>query len=113
MKRSTYILGLLILSLLIGGQSSAQGYEIKVQVKPWKDTTLYLANYFGSKLYYADTAQVNKKGVAVFKGKKPLKGGKYAVVAPGPKFFEVLVDEKQFFEVMTETTDLIMNFTNK
>ncbi|MDA0974279.1 MAG: hypothetical protein O2867_11155, partial [Bacteroidetes bacterium] len=72
MKRCIYILGLLSMILLFGAQASAQGYEIKVQVKPWTDTTLYLANYFGAKLYYADTAQVNKKGQATFRGKKPL-----------------------------------------
>ncbi len=113
MNRCIYLLGLISMSMFFGTQMSAQGYEIKVQVKPWTDTTLYLANYFGAKLYYADTAHVNKKGIAVFKGKKPLKGGKYAVVAPGPKFFEILIDETQFFEVMTDTMDLIMNFSSK
>jgi len=91
----------------------AQGYEIKVTVNPLKDTTMYLANYFGAKLYYADTAMVNKKGQAIFTGKKPLKGGKYALVTPGPKFFEILIDDDQFFEVVSDTNDLIMNFQVK
>ena len=64
------------LSLLFSGTASAQNYAIKLTLDDVKDTTVYLANYFGSKLYYADTAAVNSKGVALFEGKEALhKGG--------------------------------------
>jgi thiol-disulfide isomerase/thioredoxin len=104
------VLFILSLIFLFSNSSIAQGYEIKIQVKPLTDSTIYLANYFGAKMYYADTAKINKKGLAVFSGTKALKGGKYSIVTPGPKFFEVLIDEDQHFEIITDTTDLIMNF---
>ena len=57
----TRVLSAILLILAFHQIGSAQGYEIKVQVNPLKDSTIYLANYFGAKLYYADTAQINKK----------------------------------------------------
>jgi len=55
--------------------------------------TIYLANYFGNKLYYTDTAVANAKGVTVFNRAAGYKPGVYAVVIPGPKYFEFLVNE--------------------
>lgn len=55
--------------------------------------TIFLANYFGNKLYYTDTAVANAKGVTVFNRAAGYKPGVYAVVIPGPKYFEFLVNE--------------------
>jgi len=69
-------------------------HKIKVQVHGIKDTTVYLANYYGNKLFYNDTAKADSKGNFEFSGKPFNEGGKYAIVVPGPKFFEFLVDDK-------------------
>ena len=46
-----------------------------------------------------DTALSDANGKVVFAGKPQEEGGKYAVVLPGPKFFEFLmVDEPMEFE---------------
>ncbi|MBK6891798.1 MAG: hypothetical protein IPH00_01315 [Flavobacteriales bacterium] len=55
--------------------------------------TLYLANYFGNKLYYSDTTVANAKGVSVFERPNGYKAGVYALVVPGPKYFEFIVNE--------------------
>ncbi len=55
--------------------------------------TIYLANYYGNKLYYADTTVANAKGIAVFERKDGYKAGVYALVVPGPKYFEFIVNE--------------------
>ena len=102
MKRLVFVL---ITSCLIANGFS-QGYKYKFKVNGVKDTTVNLANYFGSKLYYADTALVNKSGEFVFEGKEPLPSGKYAVVLPGPTYFEILIDEPQF-EIHTDTADFV------
>ena len=52
---------------------------------------MYLANYYGNKLFYADTAIVDGKSNATFKDPKGYKAGVYAVVVPGPKYFELIV----------------------
>ena len=53
------------------------------------DDTIYLARYFGDRLYYADTA-VAKNQTVVF-NKKELIEGVYALVCPGPKYFEFII----------------------
>ena len=53
--------------------------------------TIYLANYYGNKMYYADTASVGKKGSFGFVSPTPDKGGKYGLVLPGNAFVEFLV----------------------
>jgi len=104
MKRFILVLGALILFAPAFSQKSA--YELKFKVKGVKDTSVYLANYFGSKLYYKDTAMANSKGEFVFTGKKELPAGKYAVITPGPKYFELFVQEQKF-AMETDTTDFV------
>ena len=53
--------------------------------------TVYLANYYGNKMYYADTAVVSSKGQFSFASPTPEKGGKYGVVLPGNGFVEMIV----------------------
>ena len=67
--------------------------------------TIYLANYYGNKLYYADTTIASAKGVAVFNRKDGYKAGVYAVVVPGPKYFEFIVNEP-VVEMKSDTTAL-------
>jgi thiol-disulfide isomerase/thioredoxin len=107
MNKFASLLFTVLVTVLWTSTASAQKYEIKLTLSDVADTEIFLANYFGSKLYYADTAQVNNKGVATFTGNEPLKGGKYAFVTPGPKLFEVLIDDDQQFEMITDTADFI------
>ena len=65
--------------------------------------TMFLANYFGNKLYYTDTTVANAKGVAVFNRASGYKTGVYAVVAPGTKYFEFIVNEP-VVEMHSDTT---------
>ena len=71
-----------------------------------KGDTVYLANYYGSKLYYSDTAIVDAKSNAVFKKEKGYPAGVYAVVVPGPKYFELVVNEP-VIKVATHRNDLL------
>jgi peroxiredoxin len=98
---------LLIFTLILFTSSFAQknkAYELKFKVNGVKDTTVYLANYFGEKLYYKDTTMANSKGEFVFDGSTKLPTGKYAVVTPGPRFFEIFVEEQRFY-METDTAD--------
>lgn len=74
-------------------------------------TEVYLANYYGNKLYYNDTAMVNKKGEFSFAGKPFDEQGKYAFVIPGPKYFDFIVaDEDIYFETDTSLLVPKINF---
>ena len=63
------------------------GYSIKVKINGIKDTVCHLANYYGDKQYYKDTARVDKNGNMIFDGKQKLPGGIYMVILPVKKYF--------------------------
>lgn len=99
------IIGTLLLGILVTGFSFAQkGYRLKFKVNGAQDSTIYLANYFGKKLYYRDTAKADSKGYFEFTGDDHLDGGMYAVVLPGSKYFEIIVNEKEFL-IENDTLD--------
>jgi thiol-disulfide isomerase/thioredoxin len=81
-------------------------YTIKVKINGVKDTAIYLANYFGNKIFYNDTVMADANGVAIFKGKPYKEGGKYAVVAPGPRYFDILVTEEDI-DIETDVNDFV------
>lgn len=53
--------------------------------------TVYLANYYGNKMYYADTAVVGAKGRFSYPSPGADKGGKYGLVLPGNGFVEMVL----------------------
>jgi hypothetical protein len=65
--------------LLMGsfyGAAIAQktGYQIIVHVPAIKDSSCFLANYYGDKQYIKDTVRADGDGTVVFQGKEPLPG---------------------------------------
>jgi peroxiredoxin len=74
-----------------------------------KDSTVYLANYYGERLYYADTAKADKNGNFSFKRVEKKKEGKFAVVLPGPKYFEIIIADGEDIKMQTDTADLVFN----
>lgn len=100
------ILGTLLCAL----PSLAQDPERRMEftIMGLSKDTVFLANYYGNKLYYNDTAVADAKGKVVFQRKKGYKAGVYAVVAPGPKYFEILVNEPEVV-MTTSTQDLLGN----
>lgn len=99
---------LLILSLSLAYMAPAQtGYNIKIVFKPFKNQYIYLGHYFGKTYPIIDSARLNEKSEATFKGNKPLPGGIYLVGYPNKSgFFEILVDRQQHFTVLADTATL-------
>lgn len=87
-------------------KSLAPDYKIRVKVNGVKDSTVYLANYFGNKLYYNDTAKADASGYFEFDGKPFEEGGKYAVVVPGPKYFDIIVSDEDIY-LETNVNDFV------
>lgn len=102
MRKLVLLFGFL---MLVGGLFS-QSHKITVKLKNYKDSVMYLANYYGDKQYIVDTAFV-KNGVAVFQDKKPLDGGIYLVVMKNKKYFEVVIDKEQEFSIEADTVDFV------
>jgi len=100
---------LLFSSLLISIASVAQqpGYEIKVTFRPFQKEYIYLGHYEGKQLPIIDSALVNDRSEAVFKGAKPLGGGVYLIGYPNKQgFFEFLIGKEQHFSIKADTADL-------
>jgi peroxiredoxin len=80
--------------MLASSFSAVAQHDFTFKIDGLSDTTVYLANYFGGKLYYNDTAQVDVNGVAHFKGEDTKPGGIYAVIFPdNQNYFQVVVNE--------------------
>jgi hypothetical protein len=83
------------------------GYEIKVTLKPFKNQYIYLGHYYGKQLPIIDSAKLNDKSQAVFKGSKKLGGGIYLIGYPGrARHFEIAIDKNQRFSVIADTAKL-------
>ncbi len=87
-------------------QTKTKGYAITVKIEGLKDTVCYMAYHYGDKQYLKDTAQVNSKGVMVFKGDEELPGGIYMIVLPSKNYFEFIVNQ-QTFSMETDSLDLV------
>ncbi|MCW5897870.1 MAG: DUF5106 domain-containing protein [Flavobacteriales bacterium] len=83
---------LLLTTTIAAQQAPSRVIEVRAEGLA-KGDTVYLANYYGNKLFYADTAVADAKATARFDDAKGYKAGVYAVVVPGPKYFEVVVNE--------------------
>lgn len=83
---------------------SKSKYVIKGRIEGLKDTVIYLGNYFGKSPYYNDTTRVDANGNFIFEGKTPDQVGKYLIIMPGPKFFDIIVDQ--------EDIEIVANFDN-
>lgn len=86
-----------LLSIFIATQAFAgDGYHISIKVKNTSDTLIYLAHYFGKPfptIFKADSARINKKGVANFSSKEKITGGIYLILPSDRKsYFEFLLN---------------------
>ena len=79
--------------------TSSFSQQLKFKINGLNDTTIFLGRYLGDRLYYADTSY-SKNGVVQFK-KDNYKAGVYALICPGPKYFEFIMADK---EVEMETS---------
>ena len=55
--------------------AAANGYEIKVTLKPFKNEWIYLGHYYGKQLPILYSVKLNSQSEGVFKGSKKLGGG--------------------------------------
>jgi hypothetical protein len=93
------------LSLL---QTYAQsGHDIRLTLKPYRNSQVYLGYYYGKLKALADSMVLNANSEGSFKGKEKLPGGVYFIVSPAKAIlFEVLIDSQQHFSIEADTTNL-------
>lgn len=113
---------LLLLSLLFSVQLFSQapkpaaGYEIKVQLKPYQHTRVYLGYFFGDHIPVVDSALLDNNSEAVFKGPNELAGGIYMLYFKDqPGYVDMLIDKSQHFTVVSDLsspTHLLLRYEN-
>ena len=104
---SKLALATVALGMAIGVQAQEGPYVF--EVKGVADSTIYLANYYGEKLYYADTARADQNGRFSFDRIPAENEGKYAVVLPGPKYFEIIIADGEDIHMTTDTANPVGN----
>ena len=86
---------------------SQGGYDVQLEIKPYKNQWVYLAYYYGGIKGLADSAFLNNESKGVFKGTANLPQGIYIVASPTKTIlFEMLMAEDQQFSVKTDTLNL-------
>ncbi|MFW5757600.1 MAG: thioredoxin-like domain-containing protein [Bacteroidota bacterium] len=104
-----------VLVVLIGNFALAgKDYQINVQIEGVADTTALLAYHYGNQQYVHDTVNVDMQGNFSFSGDTLLDKGMYLIVLPGQKYFEILVDDNQNFNIRADNNNLVgsMKFEN-
>jgi thiol-disulfide isomerase/thioredoxin len=101
---------LIIASIGLATLQAQDKRRLQFTVEGTAGDTVYLANYYGNKLYYTDTTVADAKGTALFNRASGYKSGVYAVVVPGPKYFEVIVNEP-WVEMRSDTAALNEHIT--
>ncbi len=96
MKQIYTLIFLSVISLSALAQDKMPTYDFKFKITNLSDSTdsvAYLANYYGSKQYYFDTATFEPGGVLHFKGDS-IMGGIYSIILSDKKsYFEFVVNE--------------------
>jgi thiol-disulfide isomerase/thioredoxin len=110
--RSGKIYFFLFLSFISAAGFGQQGHNIKLTLKPYKNSLIYLAYYYGKLKAVADSTTLDDNSKGAFAGKEKLPGGIYLVVSPRKEIlFEVLLDSQQHFSISADTLDIVHTLT--
>lgn len=100
---SLFIIGVIVLGTL----RAQTGYQIDVQLKPYKNAQVYLGYYYGEVRALADSAKLDVNARGSFKGKEALPGGIYFIVTPARQIMlELLIDKDQHFSISADSANL-------
>src|SRR5665648_674624 len=88
-----FIVFLLFILTSFSSEIFAQPFQIKVTLEGLKDSNIYLAHYYGSKILRIDSAQLDKTGTALFKYKEKRISGIYVIYLNKDKYFDFLVGD--------------------
>ena len=103
---------LFLSTFLFASAFSQHGYHINITLKPYKNSQIYLAYYYGKLKAVADSITLDDKSTGVFARKEKLPGGIYFIVSPKKEIvFELLIDSQQNFSIAADTTDVMNNIT--
>ena len=90
---------LLLINLSFIGKLEAQPFQLKVTLDGLKDTNVYLAHYYGSKILRIDSLKLDNKGSGIFNFKEKRIPGIYVLYLNKDKYFDFLIGDDQQFSI--------------
>ena len=108
LSRKMYLL--LLASFVFLSLAAQEGYQIKLTLKPYTNSKVYLGYYYGKIKAVADSAMLDAHSSTIFSGKDKLTGGIYFVVSEKKEIlFELLIDKQQHFSIVADSNHLAEN----
>jgi hypothetical protein len=97
-----------LLAFILIAYAAKSQHQVTLQTPNYTSGLAYLTYYYGKNLSIQDSALINGKGVAVFKGPQKLLPGIYSIVFPGQRrAVDFLLDKEQVITVKADTADVI------
>jgi thiol-disulfide isomerase/thioredoxin len=102
MNNSVKLIVLLLLGLsTVSYGSQSQPFQVRVTLDGLKDTNIYLAHYYGSKILRVDSVLLDKSGAGIFNYKEERAKGIYVIYLNKDKYFDFLLGKDQQFSIHT------------
>jgi peroxiredoxin len=96
-------------AILLTGQKPVAPLNILIKMKGIRDTTLYLANYYGDKILKVDSVRLNHAGVGILVRNKTQKEGMYLFYLNDKNYFEFLLGSDQQFSIEADFSNSQQN----
>lgn len=105
-----FFFGLLVVSaILFAAQKPIDPCSIQLKMNGLKDTTLYLANYFGDKILKVDSIRLNHQGIGILNRNQTQKEGLYLFYLNDKNYFEFLMGADQQFSIEADFSNTSQN----
>jgi thiol-disulfide isomerase/thioredoxin len=111
--KKVYLLILLCNAFVLSSLAQT-GYDIRVNFKGCKDSTVYLAKYFFDQMPIVDSCKSIKNGKIRFKGSEPLDKGVYFLANQERNsfYFQFIVDANQKFTINADAADVASSLSS-
>ncbi len=107
--RHFYFILLLFTGLLFTGQKPEALCSIKLKISGIKDTTVYLASYYGDKILRVDSVRLNHEGTGMITREKAQKEGIYLFYLNDKNYFEFLIGKNQIISIEADFKNSAQN----
>lgn len=91
----------------IQGQETNDKFNISLTIKGVEDSFLTIGYHLGDRQYIKDTITTDSKGHGVYRGAEPLDQGLYIILLPDNKYFDIIIDKDQIFEISCSRDDIV------
>lgn len=108
MNRLSIIIAILFYCFtLANAQDTNDKFNISITVKGVENSFLTIGYHLGDRQYIKDTIYTDNKGHGVYRGDEELEKGLYLVLLPDNKYFDIIIDSDQNFELVCSKEDIV------